>query len=261
LVQPNSANRCRNPRDANWTSSLGTWAWEGSLLGAPQSGPGLSLIDATYAYGFARLRGLLPANTTGGFPGDYYSSAYNAAQGSAGLASRHYRAQGIADYEFMLAHSQSGPYSWWESSSAPDPRSPWVGRHPATGQGSSPHAWGLAGADKVVLDSIVAQRNSGQLVVGRGIPSAWLRSGSPISVTNFPATRGHRLGLRIASAGPTSVTLTLLGAAPSGQVLFQLPAFAGNIASASSGVIDRARDSVSLPPSVRHVTVTLRRAP
>ena len=70
LLQPNTANRCNNPEDANWTSpfAFGSWAWEGSLLGAPLSGPGLSLIDATYSYGFGRLRGMLPPDTTGGFP-------------------------------------------------------------------------------------------------------------------------------------------------------------------------------------------------
>ena len=127
------ANRCDDPEDANWTSpfAFGSWAWEGYLLGATVSGPGLTLIDATYDYGFGRLRGVLPPGTTGGFPGDYYSSAYDAAQGAAGLASAHHRDQGIVDYEFMIANGQSGPLSWWESSSAPDPASPWVGRHPA----------------------------------------------------------------------------------------------------------------------------------
>ena len=138
LIQPNTANRCDNPRDANWTSpfGFGTWAWEGSLLGASVTGPGLTLIDATYDYGFGRLRGLLPAGTTGGFPDDYYSSAYDAENGSAGLAGSTHRDQGIVDYEFMLANGQSGPLSWWESSTAPDPSSPWVGHHPGAGQGS-----------------------------------------------------------------------------------------------------------------------------
>ena len=98
LLQPNTANRCNNPQDANWTSpfGFGSWAWEGSLLGAPLSGPGLSLIDATYSYGFGRLRGILPPDTTGGFPTDYfYSSGYNAANGAAGLASVDHRDQGI----------------------------------------------------------------------------------------------------------------------------------------------------------------------
>ncbi len=262
LLQPNSANRCTNPSDANWTSpfGFGSWAWEGYLLGAPLSGPGLRMIDATYAYGFSRLRGVLPPGTAGGFPGDYYSSGYNAAVGAAGLASVTHRDQGIVGYEFMIANSQSGPWSWWESSSAPDPATPWVGRHPATGQGSSPHAWGLAGANKVLLDSLVAVRAGGGLVVGRGVPPAWLRSGAPITVTNFPTTSGRRAGLTIAGAG-RSVSLTLRGASPQGPVQFALPAFIDNIARASTGTVDEATGTVTMRPAVRHVTVTLRTQP
>ena len=262
LLQPNTANRCANPSDANWTSPLGfgSWAWEGSLLGAPVGGPGLTMIDATYAYGFGRLRGILPPGTTGGFPGDYYSSGYNAATGTAGLAGTAHRDQGIVGYEFMIANSQSGPLSWWESSSAPDPSSPWVGRHPAGGQGSSPHAWGMAGANKVLLDSLVAVRSGGALVVGRGVPPAWLRSGTPITVTNFPTTAGRRAGLTITGHG-RSVTLTLRGTPPQGPVQFQLPSFIANIATASTGTVDAATGTVTLPPTVRHVTVTLKTPP
>jgi len=262
LLQPNSANRCDNPRDANWTSpfGFGSWAWEGYLLGAAESGPGLTMIDATYAYGFGRLRGVLPPGTTGGFPGDYYSSAYDAANGAAGLASAGHRDQGIVDYEFMLSHSQSGPFSWWESSSAPDPSSPWVGRHPAAGQGSSPHAWGMAGANKVLLDSVVAQQVGGALVVGRGVPPAWLRLGTPITVTNFPTTDGRRAAITITSSDH-SVSLTLGGSVPAGPVLFQLPSFIRNVASTSSGTVDEASGTVTLPRTVRHATVTLRQGP
>jgi hypothetical protein len=262
LTQPNTANRCNNPKDANWTSpfGFGGWAWEAGLLGAPVTGPGATLIDATYAYGFTRLKGLLPPDTTGGFPGDYYSSGYNAAQGSAGLASRHHRDQGILDFEFMVAHGQSGPWSWWESSSAPDPRSPWAGSHPGSGQGSSPHAWGISGSDKVLLDSVVAQRSDGSVVVGRGIPPLWLTKGAPIAVTNFPTTDGKRSNFTIDASG-TTIRLTVAGAIPSGKIYFELPSFVGNVASTSSGTVDQRSGTVTLAPSVRHVTVTLRRAP
>jgi hypothetical protein len=260
LVQPNTTNRCNNPKDANWTSPIGTWAWQASLFGAPVVGPGLTMIDATYAYGFGRLRGELPPDTTGGFPGDYYSSAYNAAQGAAGLASAQHRDQGILNFEFMLANSQSGPLSWWESSSAPDAQSPWVGRHPSTGQGSSPHAWGIAGADKVLLDSLVAQKSDGSLVVGRGLPPGWLDRGTAISVTNFPTTAGHRATITIFSVG-RSVSLSMRGTVPPGAVQFQLPSFVHNIASASTGKVNQATGTVTLSPAVRHVTVSLRRAP
>jgi len=160
----------------------------------------------------------------------------------------------------MIANSQSGPWSWWESSSAPDPHSLWVGRHPSTGQGSSPHAWGIAGADKVLLDSFVAQRSNGSLVIGRGVPPAWLDRGAPIAVANFPTTDGRRAGVSIASSS-RSVSLTLSGALPAGPVLFQLPSFVRNIATTSAGDVNQATGTVTLAPSLLHVTVTLRRAP
>ena len=262
IMQPNTANRCADPEDANWTSpfGFGSWAWEGYLLGAPRSGPGLSLIDATYDYGFGRLAGLLPPNTTGGFPGDYYSSGYNAAQGSSGLASAHHRDQGILDYEFMIENSQSGPYSWWESSSAPAPDTPWVGRHPATGQGASPHAWGMAGANKVLLDSLVAQRSDGALIVGQGVPARWLGLAAPIKVTDFPTTDGRRLSLTISSRG-RSVSLHLSGQLPTGPVLFELPSFVHNLAAASAGRVDQTTGTVTLAPGTRAVMVELRRGP
>ena len=264
LTQPNTANRCTNPKDANWTSpfGFGAWAWEAGLLGAAVTGPGATLIDGTYDYGFGRLKGILPPDTTGGFPGDYYSSAYDAATGAAGLASVHHREQGILDLEFMIEHGQSGPWSWWESSSAPDPRSPWIGSHPATGQGSSPHAWGIAGSDKVLLDSLVAQSADGSVVVGRGVPPQWLTQSAPIAVANFPTTEGKRSSFTIdAHGGGSTVTLAIGGAAPTGHILFELPSFVRNVASTSAGTIDQQTGTVTIPPTVRRVTVTLRRAP
>lgn len=260
LLEPDTANRCVHPEDANWASPLGDWAWVAPLLGSPVHGPGATMIDATYAFGFGRLRGRLPAGTFGGFPGDYYSSGYNAAYGTAGLAGTRYRDEGIVGYEFMIEHSQSGPYSWWESSSAPDSGSPWVGRHPAAGQGSSPHAWGMAGANRVLLDSLVAQRADGDLVVGRGVPASWLAAGRRISVAGFPAAGGRRLDVAITSTG-SSVTLRLRGRLPPGRVLFQLPSFVGNVAGTSAGHVDEAGGTVSLAPGTRRVTVTFRRDP
>ena len=69
MIEPNSDNRCSNPEDANWAAPFlfGRWAWDGYLFGAHLDGPGKSLIDATYNYGFNRLKGKLPANTFGGY--------------------------------------------------------------------------------------------------------------------------------------------------------------------------------------------------
>jgi hypothetical protein len=260
MLEPNTANRCDKPEDANWAAPFlsGRWPWDAQLFGAPVSGPGINMIDATYAYGFGRLAGKLPPGTFGGYPGDYYSSGYNAGYGSGGLASSDYRDQGILSYEFMVSRTQSGPYSWWESASAPVADSPWSGSHPATGQGSSPHAWGIANANKVLLDSVVAEASSGTLIVGRGVPDKWISAGQSISVSNFPTTNGQRAGVTI-TAGDHSVTLELRGAHPTGGVRFQLPAFVRNIASASAGTISEKTGTVTLSPAIRTVTVRLLR--
>jgi hypothetical protein len=261
MVEANTANRCANPEDANWAATylFGRWAWDGYLFAAPRSGPGLSLIDATYAYGFKRLSGHLPADTYGGYSPDFWSTAYNAGYGEWGLASTTHRDQGILGYQWMIANDQSGPYSFWESSSAPNPGSPWVGTHPSSGNGASPHAWGIANANMVLLNSLVAQRSTGQVIVGRGVPNAWVAPGKRISVDNVPIAGGHRMGLTVTTSG-LRVTLKLSGSAPAGDVLFQLPAFDNDIASSTAGTVDQATGTVTVPGSTRSVTVTLRQA-
>src|SRR5450755_231421 len=261
MTEPNTDNRCGNAEDANWAAPFlfGRWAWDGYLFGAPRSGPGLNLIDATYDYGFGRLAGKLPPNTFGGYPTQYYSTAYNAGYGEWGLASAQHRDQGILSYQFMIANGQSGPYSWWESQQLPNPGSPWIGTHPEAGNGSSPHAWGMANANLVLLDSLVAERSDGSLIVGRGVPGSWVSSGQVIALANVPVTGGHHLGLTIRTSGD-AVTLTLSGSHPAGPVLFQLPAFVRNIASASAGRVDEKSGTVTLAGTVTTVTVRLRHA-
>ncbi|WP_375484942.1 hypothetical protein [uncultured Jatrophihabitans sp.] len=259
MVEPNTANRCKDPKDANWAAPFlfGRWAWDGYLFDAPISGPGSSLIDATYDYGFGRLKGILPANTLGGYSPTNYSTGYNAGYGEWGLASDHHRDQGILGYQFMIDHTQSGPYSWWESVAAPDPSSPWAGSHPSAGAGASPHAWGSATANLTLLDSLVAERGDGTLIVGRGVPDAWVRTGKRIAVANMPITGGRHLGIAITTRG-RQVTLRLTGHRPAGPVLFQLPAFVHNLARSNHGAVDPATGTVTLSASTRSVTVTMR---
>jgi hypothetical protein len=260
MTEPNSDNRCGNPEDANWAAPFlfGRWAWDGYLFGAPQSGPGLTAIDATYDYGFARQAGALPPNTFGGYPTQYYSTAYNAGYGEWGLASHDHRDQGILGYQFMISNGQSGPYSWWESQQFPNPGSPWTGTHPEAGNGSSPHAWGMANANLVLLDSLVAQRSNGTLIVGRGVPASWIQSGqAPIKLANIPVAGGKRIGLTITTRGRT-VTLALTGSRLTAGVQFELPAFVGNIVRTSAGQFSLSSGVVTLPAAARTVTVTLR---
>ena len=112
----------------------------------------------------------------------------------------------------------------------------------------------------MLLDSLVAVHTDGALIVGRGVAPQWLGNGRSISVTNFPATDGRRLSLKISSRGQ-SVSLTLRGEPPAGPVLFQLPQFVNNILSTSAGRIDQVSGTVTLSPATRTVTVQLRTAP
>src|SRR5581483_5542536 len=103
---------------------------------------------------FARLQAAgYPAHTFGGFPG--YSSGYNAGYGAAALRGTRYRSEGIHAYQFMIANTMNGPFSWWESINDPKP-GPWVGTHPSGGTGDCPHMWGQSVATKVLLESVAA---------------------------------------------------------------------------------------------------------
>jgi hypothetical protein len=102
----------------------------------------------------------------------------------------------------------------------------------------------MANANMVLLDSLATQRSDGGLIVGRGVPDSWVRSGQVISLANFPTTDGR-------------VTLTLSGDQPAGPVLFQLPAFVNNIAHTTAGTINEQTGTVTLAATVGTVTVQL----
>ncbi|WP_214104162.1 hypothetical protein [Acrocarpospora catenulata] len=260
MDQPNSANRCGNvTNDANWASMFlfGRWNWNGLLFGAAQTGPMATLVDATYDYGFAHLSGLDP-HTYGGYPG--YSTAYNAGYGEAGLASARHRTEGIYGYQFMVSNTQSGPFSWWEGIPTAGTTNWSPGNHATSGTGSSPHMWGQTNASKVLLNSLVAEKSNGQVIVGRGVPSEFLRGGATVKATNVAIAGGNRMGATITSTGST-ISLTLSGSTPSGGTQFSLPAFIGNIASATAGTIDNTSGTVTLAPGTTSVTVTLATAP
>jgi len=265
MVQPNTANRCSNPEDANWAAPgvYFNWAWNASMLGAPTTSPeggsAAYWIDKTLSYGFGREQGLLPANTFGGYPGEgFWSTAYNGAYGAWGLASNNYRDEGILSLEFLINNDQAGPYSWWEGCTPPGP-TPWVGNHPASCGGSSPHSWGIAMGDLGLLDSLVSQATDGSLIVGRGVPNSWVGSGQHIAVSSFPTSEGHRIGATITTQGD-SVTLKLTGML-SGPVSFELPAFVNNIASTSAGTVDNRAGAVTISANTHSVTVVMAHAP
>ncbi len=81
--------------------------------------------------------------------------------------------------------------------------------------------------------------------------------GKTISVTNFATTNGNRVGISI-STNDRSVTLTLHGSR--GPVLFEVPVFVDNIATASAGTVVETTGTVGLSAEEPTVTVQLRHA-
>ena len=252
MVEPNTDNACSNAENANWaaTFQFGKWAWDAQLFGATVDGPGLDLIDSTYRPRVRPAKGETPGQYFRGLPvGLYYSTGYNAGYGNWGLASNDHRDQGILSYEFMIAQRSERALLLVGELARPTP-SPWIGKHPTGGQGASPHAWGISEANLVLLDSLVAQRSDGALIVGRGVPAQWLASGDEMSVSDFPTTNAKRLDIEISSSG-RSVTLRITGSSASGEILFELPSFVDNIARSSSGSVDQQTGTVTLPSSTR----------
>jgi hypothetical protein len=77
-------------------------------------------------------------------------------------------------------------------------------------------SWTRASADAnlVLLDSLIAERGDGTLIIGRGVPNNWVTSRQTIAVTNVPISGGHHLGVTVTTGGSASVTLTLTGDTP-----------------------------------------------
>lgn len=258
IVQPNTANRCSEPRDANWASQMlfGRWNWDGYLFGANQSGTLLDAVDATYDYGFGRLIGNLPAHDFGGYPHGFYSSAYNAGYGSGGLRGNAYRTEGIYAYKFMINDAMTSPYGWWEGIWYPDTTVPWQGTHPGDGGGSCPHMWGQATATKVLIDSLIAEKSDGTVLVGNGIPNEWLTSGKVTELSNYPIKDNGRMGVKIEGLANNQVRVILSGTQARNNVVVRIPAFINNIIATTAGTIDNEEGTVTIPAATTSVTVT-----
>lgn len=259
MVEPNSMNRCNDPRDANWASMFlfGRWQWDGYLFNGEQNGVILDQIDETYDYGFDQLKDIYPKYNFGGYPHGWFSSSYNAGYGSAALRGEKHRDVGIRAYQFMIDQTMSAPFGWWEGIHAPSDTIPWEGTRPLGGGGSSPHMWGQSVASKVLFDSLISEKIDGTLIIGRGVPSEWADAGQVIDVSDYPIANNKRFGFRTESKG-NKITLTLSGDQPDNEILFNLPLFKNNIAAASTGVVDQEKGEVRLSPSTTSVTITLK---
>ena len=255
-----------DPRNGNWGAHLlfGRWAWDGYLFNAPAGDLMVDLIDNTYSHILESRKGFSESDYQfGGYAHGFFSSAYNAGYAGAALRGEEYRDQGIKAYQYMIEHTMSGPYSWWEAigdadwngGAATAAGSLWGENHPASGGGSCQHMWGQSTATKVLLDSLISEKADGTVIIGRGIPEEWIAQDSPIQVENYPVAMGKRMGFSIIREGDT-VILKLSGDANT-PVSLELLALKDNIKAVSAGTFNNTLGTVSIPAGVSEVTVTL----
>ena len=260
MVEPNSENVCRNPRNTNWASMFlfGRWAWDGYLFGAKQDSIMVKLIDATYDYGFTRGReaGLFPHSFGGGTYSDRIGS-YNAGLAATGLRGEKYRSEAIYCYQAMISFGMSGPYSWWESAGEAE-QGKWYGFHPVSGDGSCPHMWGQACASKALIESILAEKANGDIIVGRGIPEEWLYDGKVVELDNYPIAGNHRIGVRIEGQAQKYIKIFFSGDIPKGKFIIDLPFMKWNIISVNGGYLEDKDGTVIAEGKTRKIEIELR---
>lgn len=240
MTQDNMSNICKNPRNTNWASMFlfGRWGWDGYLFGAKGQSIMSDMIDDTYTYGLKRGRraGLFPHCFGGGSFSDYIGS-YNAGFAASGLRGTKFRSEGIYAYQAMISFGQCGPYSFWESEGKPE-KGKWKGLHPVSGDGSCPHMWGQNMASKVLLESLLAQKYDGSLIIGRGILEEWLYKGKKIAVSNFPISNNKRFTYTMESLEGDILQFEFSYENFDGDIIIDLPCFKDNIEYVSEGGID-----------------------
>lgn len=281
VTVPDTADRCNAATDSNWAGNqfFGQDPWDLMLMGGNPSGliGSPTAVDNTYAFGFARLNGVLPYPTMGAFTG--YSTAYNTTYGQAGFYGTRYRDLALTSYAWQIQNTMGGPNAWWEAEVTPSASNPWAGSHAGPEFGANPYAWPLAGQTLALMDALVAQgfsTTSGgssfayttNLYLGNGIPDTWIANGQSISVGNITAsynvssnarnTYGVSFSTSLNSSSKRVVTVTLSGTRPSGAVFIRLPAFNdAGVSQVQGGTYNASNGTVTVTPGTSIITITL----
>ena len=166
-----------------------------------------------------------------------------------------YRSEGIYAYKMMIESAMSGPFSWWEGILYPKSTS-WEGTHPKYGNGASPHMWGQSACTKVLIDSLIAEKSDGKVIVGRGIPDEWISNSNVVELNNYPISGNKRMGVRIQGYSDR-VSITFTGDNPINEILIDLPVFLTRLKGATTGNVDFQSGRVTVSPDTKSVTVYL----
>lgn len=259
-TKPNDLTPASNPMNGNWASMFlfGRWGWDGYLFGAEQSGVMLDMIDDTYDYGFSRIAKQLGefAYTCGGYVG--ISSGYNAGYSSTALRGEEFRDAGIKSYQWMIDNTMSGPFGWWESATSNTSDSQWEGTHTEAGVGSCQHMWGQSVNTKVLVDSLIAEKADGTVLIGRGIPAEWIGNDEVVEIDQYPVA-GGKMGYTMNTDG-TTLKIDFTGDTNRVKSI-ELLGLKDNIVSADGLTFDVAAGTVTVPADVTSVTVEMKNNP
>ena len=240
-----------------YSGALSTFPWGAYLKGFELGGAWKDKFDASIRYALQeRDKRGIPAGSWGAWWGQItYGSTYNASAGVQCLFSEEYRTEIIKNLEFLL-HNQCAPFQWSEAFENKG-KGQWVGMYTPQSSYGNYESWGTNFTKQALLQACVSVKTDGTIIIGRGIPNHWLEPGKVIEWANVNVNGNRKINFKIVSE-QTAVTLQIWGDTPNGNVRFDLPLFRDNIASASAGSADSVQGVVTLPPSTRSTTVTLR---
>lgn len=106
------------------------------------------------------------------------------------------------------------------------------------------------------IDSIVSQSEDGTIILGHGLPGAWLYSNAPLSFEKYPLAGGGTLSCTITGEA-NELHIKLSPSTPTAASL-EFPVFCSNIEYASCG-FDSENGIVSVPAGVTEITVRLKK--
>ncbi len=111
------------------------------------------------------------------------------------------RDQALALLDGVVADQRPAGWNQWPEIIWRDPSWPRF-------SGDMPHAWIGAEFIRALRSLLVYEREDGALVLGAGVPPAWLASGDGVAVRDLPTHRGP-LTFHMRSKGPRKVELTI----------------------------------------------------
>jgi hypothetical protein len=249
--------------DYSWvpySGALSTFPWGAYLKGFDLGGFWKEKFDDSIRHALeVRDRKGIPEGSWGTWWGQVtYGTAYNCSAGLQCLYSDTYRTEVVKNLEFQL-ENQCAPYNWSEAFEYKG-RDAWVGMYVPPVSYGNLDSWGASFTKQALLQMCASVKIDGTVIIGRGIPDYWLEPGNVVEWANVNVNEGRRISFRIAS-GRSTIELRIWGDVRNGDVLFNLPAFKGNIAAANAGTVNSEEGIVTLSPTTDSVSVTLRHPP